>query len=315
MIALIFRRFVVGLITLWAASILVFAGTEVLPGDVATAILGQSQTPESVAALREKLQLDLPAPERYFNWLTNLLQGDLGESLISNRPVAEVIKGWLLNTLILAACTAAIAIPLSFALGLLSAAFPDSTFDRVISISTLMMVSVPEFLTAAILVLVFAVQFNLLPATSHISGDAPFSELLRALVLPMVTLTIASLSHMTRMTRAAILDVMRSPYVEMAVLKGVPKRQIILRHALPNALGPIANVVALVLGYLVSGVVIVEAVFAYPGLGRLLLDSVGYRDMPMVQALAMIFCAFYIGVNLLADIIVLVTNPQVGAQQ
>lgn len=315
MIALIFRRFLVGLITLWAASVLVFAGTEVLPGDVATAILGQSRTPESVAALREKLHLDRPAPERYVIWLGNLLQGDLGESLISGRPVASVIKGWLVNTLILAACTALVAIPLSFALGLISAAYPDSILDRVISISMLMMVSVPEFLIATILILLFAVQFNLLPATSHISGDAPLSDVLRALVLPMATLVFSSLAHMTRMTRAAILDVMRSPYVEMAVLKGVPKRQIILRHALPNALGPIANVIAIVLGYLVSGVVIVEAVFAYPGLGRLILDSVGFRDMPMVQALAMIFCAFYIGVNLLADLVVLVTNPRLREQQ
>lgn len=315
MITLVFRRFFVGLITLWAASVLVFSGTEVLPGDVATAILGQSKTPESVAALREKLQLDRPAPERYVNWLAKLLQGDLGESLISGRPVADVIKGWLVNTLILAACTALVAIPLSFALGLLAAAYPDSTLDRAISISTLMMVSVPEFLTATILILLFAVNFNLLPATSHISGDATFTELLRALVLPMATLTIAALAHMTRMTRAAILDVMRSPYVEMAVLKGVPKRLIIIRHALPNALGPIANVIAIVLGYLVSGVVIVEAVFAYPGLGRLILDSVAYRDMPMVQALAMIFCAFYIGVNLLADIVVLLTNPRLREQQ
>ncbi len=315
MISLISRRFLVGLITLWAASVLVFAGTEVLPGDVATAILGQSRTPESVAALREQLQLDRPAPERYFNWLGNLLQGDLGVSLISGRPVAGVIKGWLVNTLILAACTALVAVPLSFALGLLSAAYPDSTLDRFISISTLMMVSVPEFLTATILILLFAVQFNLLPATSHISGDASTTDLLRALVLPMATLTIAALAHMTRMTRAAILDVMRSPYVEMAVLKGVPKRLIIIRHALPNALGPIANVIAIVLGYLVSGVVIVEAVFSYPGLGRLILDSVGFRDMPMVQALAMIFCAFYIGVNLLADVIVLLTNPRLREQQ
>ncbi len=315
MITLVFRRFLVGLITLWAASVLVFSGTEVLPGDVATAILGQSKTPESVAALREKLQLDRPAPERYVNWLAKLLQGDLGESLISGRPVADVIKGWLVNTLILAACTALVAVPLSFALGLLAAAYPDSTLDRAISISTLMMVSVPEFLTATILILLFAVQFNLLPATSHISGDATFTELLRALVLPMATLTIAALAHMTRMTRAAILDVMRSPYVEMAVLKGVPKRLIIIRHALPNALGPIANVIAIVLGYLVSGVVIVEAVFSYPGLGRLILDSVGFRDMPMVQALAMIFCAFYIGVNLLADVIVLLTNPRLREQQ
>ncbi len=310
MIALLIRRVLAGLLTLLAASVLVFVGTEVLPGDVVTTILGQSKTPESVAALREQLQLDRPAPARYLEWLVNLLQGDLGKSLISGRPVADVIKGWLSNTLILAGITALFAVPISFALGLLSAAYPNSVLDRTISISTLMVVSVPEFLTASILVLWFSIQFNLLPATSHVSGSATTAELARALVLPVATLTIASLAHMTRMTRAAVLDVIRSPYVEMAVLKGVPKRRIILRHALPNALGPIVNVVALVLGYLVSGVVIVEAVFSYPGLGRLILDSVGFRDLPMVQALAMIFCAFYIGVNLLADIVVLLTSPR-----
>lgn len=310
MIALVVRRTLIGLVTLWAASVLVFAGTEVLPGDVVSAVLGQSRTPESVAAIRELLHLDRPAAERYFEWLLGLIQGDLGRSMVSGRLVAEVIQGWLWNTLILAGATAALVVPISFFLGLASAAYPDSLLDRMISISTLVVVSVPEFLTASILVLWFAVNLNWLPATSNTAGSEMTVETVRALVLPVLTLTIASLAHMTRMTRAAILDVVRSPYVEMAILKGVPKWRILMRHALPNAIGPIVNVIALVLGYLVSGVVVVEAVFSYPGLGRLILDSVGYRDLPMVQALAMIFCAFYIGVNLLADIVVLVTNPR-----
>lgn len=312
MIAVLIQRILVGLVTLWAASVLVFAGTEVLPGDVVSAVLGQSRTPESVAAIRELLQLDRPAPERYLEWLLGLLQGDLGRSLISGRLVTEVIQGWLWNTLILAGVTALLVVPISFGLGLVSAAYPNSLLDRAISISTLMVVSVPEFLTASVLVLWFAVNLNLLPATSNVSASASTAELLRALALPVATLTIASLAHMTRMTRAAILDVIRSPYVEMAVLKGVPKWRILMRHALPNAIGPIVNVIALVLGYLVSGVVVVEAVFSYPGLGRLILDSVGFRDLPMVQALAMIFCAFYIGVNLLADLVALVTNPRLN---
>jgi len=169
-------------------------------------------------------------------------------------------------------------------------------------------------LTASVLVMVLAVQFNWLPATSHISAQSSGASVFKALVLPMTTLTIASLAYMTRMTRAAIMDVLRSPYVEMAVLKGVPKGRIILFHALPNALGPIVNVIALVLGYLVSGVVVVEAVFAYPGMGRLLLDSVGLRDFPMIQALAMIFCGFYICVNLLADVLAMLTNPRLGEE-
>ncbi len=314
MILLVVRRLLIGLLTLWAASVLVFAGTELLPGDVATAILGQEKTPEAVEALRAKLGLDRPAPVRYFDWLTGLLRGEMGNSLVSDRPVADIISGWVQNTFILAGFTALIAIPLSLALGMLSAAYPNSLLDRSISVSSLMVVSVPEFLTASVLVIVVAVQMQWLPATSYLSATASGTQLVKALVLPMATLCIASLAYMTRMTRAAILDVLRSPFVEMAVLKGVPKGRIIILHALPNALGPIVNVIALVLGYLVSGVVVVEAVFAYPGMGRLLLDSVGLRDFPMVQALAMIFCGFYIGVNLIADILAILTNPRLGEE-
>ena len=314
MILLLVRRVLIGLLTLWAASVLVFAGTELLPGDVATVMLGQEKTPESVAALREKLGLDKPAPVRYFRWFTGLLSGEMGDSLVSRKPVADIIPGWVKNTFVLAGFTALIAIPLSLMLGMVSAAYPNSLLDRSISITSLMIVSVPEFLTASVLVMVLAVQFNWLPATSHISAQSSGASVFKALVLPMTTLTIASLAYMTRMTRAAIMDVLRSPYVEMAVLKGVPKGRIILFHALPNALGPIVNVVALVLGYLVSGVVVVEAVFAYPGMGRLLLDSVGLRDFPMIQALAMIFCGFYICVNLLADVLAMLTNPRLGEE-
>ena len=314
MILLVVRRLLVGLLTLWAASVLVFAGTELLPGDVATVILGQEKTPEAVAALRAKLGLDKPAPVRYIIWLTGMLQGEMGVSLVSSKPVADVIGGWGKNTFILAGFTAAIAIPLSLILGMLSAAFPNSLLDRSISVSSLMIVSVPEFLTASVLVLFIAVQLQILPATSHLTTGASAAATFKALIMPMATLTIASLAYMTRMTRAAIMDVLRSPYVEMAVLKGVPRGRIILLHALPNALGPIVNVVALVLGYLVSGVVVVEAVFAYPGMGRLLLDSVGLRDFPMVQSLTMLFCGFYIAINLLADILAMLTNPKLGEE-
>ena len=314
MTILIVRRLLIGLLTLWAASVLVYVGTELLPGDSATVILGQEKTPEAVAALRAKLGLDKPAPVRYFNWLTGLLQGEMGNSLVSGKPVSDVISGWVKNTFILAGFTALIAVPLSLFLGMLSAAFPNSLLDRSISITSLMVVSVPEFLTASILVLLIAVNLQWLPATSHLTANATAAATFKALIMPMATLTIASLAYMTRMTRAAILDVLRSPYVEMAVLKGVPRGRIILLHALPNALGPIVNVVALVLGYLVSGVVVVEAVFAYPGMGRLLLDSVGLRDFPMVQALAVLFCGFYIAINLLADILAMLTNPKIGEE-
>lgn len=315
MISILVRRLLLGIVTLWAASVLVFAGTEILPGDVATAILGQSATEETVKAIREELNLDRPAPVRYVEWLSNMLQGEMGNSLSTGRSVASIIPDWLGNTLLLAALTALVAVPISIFLGLISAAYPDGPLDRMISISSLVGVSLPEFFTGSLLVLIFAVIFQLLPAVSSVSEFTSTAQKFRVLILPILTLTIAVLAHMTRMTRAAILEVLRSPYVEMAILKGVPKGRIIMRHALPNALGPIINVIALNLGYLVSGVVIVEAVFAYPGLGRLIIDAVSFRDIPLVQGAAMIFCLFYIGVNLLADLLVLITNPRLRAKE
>jgi peptide/nickel transport system permease protein len=314
MISLVIRRLLFGVLTIWASSVLVFAGTELLPGDVATAILGQNATSETVEALREQLGLDRPPVERYFVWLSNLIRLDLGRSLASERLVVSLVGAWLWNTLKLALVTALVAVPISVTLGLLSATRPDGLFDRSISVSSLVAISVPEFFTASLLVLIFAVTWRVLPAVSYMPEFASTQEIFRAMVLPVVTLTLAVLSHMTRMTRAAILNVLRSSYVEMAILTGVPRSRIILRHALPNALGPIINVIALNLGYMVSGVVVVEAIFAYPGLGRLLIDAVAYRDIPMVQAVAMIFCAFYIVVNLLADLLILITSPRLRAK-
>ncbi|MCF6245895.1 MAG: ABC transporter permease [Desulfobacula sp.] len=304
------RRFLLGIVTLWVASILVFAGTEILPGDVASAILGQSATPETIAAIRQQLRLDRPAPVRYVVWLSHIVRGELGNSLTTGRAVSGIISDSLKNTVVLAALTAFFAVPLSLGLGLLSAAYPDSLLDRGISISSLVGISLPEFFTGTLLVLVFAVTFHLLPAVSVVSEFSSFMHKFRALVLPILTLTLAVLAHMTRMTRAAILDTLGSHYVEMAILKGVPRSRIILRHALPNALGPIINVIAINIGFLASGVVVVESVFAYPGLGRLIIDAVSFRDIPLVQGTAMIFCVFYIGVNLLADLLVLTTNPR-----
>ncbi|MCP4630538.1 MAG: ABC transporter permease [bacterium] len=310
MISLLFRRLVLGIATMWAASVLVFVGTEVLPGDVATAVLGQSATPETVAAIREELNLDRPAAVRYIEWLSGLLRGEMGNSLSTGRSVASIIPDWLGNTLLLALLTALIAVPISLTLGLISAAFPDGPVDRAISVISLVGVSLPEFFTGVLLVLIFAVSLQLLPAVSSVSDFTTTTQHMRVLILPVLTLTISILAHMTRMTRTAILDVLRTTYVEMAILKGVPKKRIIVQHALPNSLGPIINVIAINLGYLISGVVVVEAIFAYPGLGRLVIDAVSFRDIPLVQGAAMIFCAFYIGINLLADLLVLITNPR-----
>jgi len=306
----VLRRLGLGIITLWVVSVLVFAGTEILPGDVAQAILGQSATPEAVEAIRDQLQLDRPAVVRYVDWLTNLLRGDLGISLAANMEISEMISGRFKNTLVLASLTALLAVPLSLAMGLAAAMFPGGRVDRLVTISTLFLLSVPEFFIAATLVLIFAVHLQWLPAITYMTEYESIWQLMESLALPILTLTTSVVAHMSRMTRAAIINVMTSPYIEMAILKGVPRGRIVLRHALFNAVGPVVNVIALNLAYLVSGVVIVETVFAYPGLAKLMVDAVSRRDMPLVQACAMIFCSAYIMFILIADVLAILANPR-----
>ncbi|MGI9303621.1 MAG: ABC transporter permease [Gammaproteobacteria bacterium] len=310
------RRTVVGIATLFVVSILIFIGTSVLPGDVANIILGQMATPESLAALRTTLGLDQPAYARYFFWLGNLLTGDLGISKAGSgagtlgTPISVMIAPRLGNTFQLASVVAAIAIPLSLSLGLLAAMYPGTRLDRFVTFVTLSLISVPEFLVATFLVLVLAVQLHWLPATAYMSGNETGWQLARALAMPTLTLVIVASSQILRMTRATVLNVMSSPYIEMAILKGVPRRRIILRHALLNAIGPIVNVIALNLAYLVSGVVIVETIFAYPGLAKLMIDAVQTRDLPLVQACAMIFCATYVILIFVADMASILSNPR-----
>jgi peptide/nickel transport system permease protein len=309
------KRLALGLLTLWAVSVLVFAGTELLPGDVATAILGQGATPETVAALREQMGLERPAAERYFAWIGNMIQGDMGQSVATGRSIGSIMQDRVYNTFLLAGVTALVSVPLALLLGIVSVIYPEGVLDRSISMSSLVLISLPEYFTGVALIFGFAVTWHLFPAVVYSSQFTSFWQTMRALTLPVITLTVAILAHMVRMTRAAILDVLRSAYVEMALLKGVPKGRIILRHALPNALSPVINVVAINLGYLVSGVVLVEAIFSYPGLGRLLTDSVANRDIPLVQAVAMVFCVVYVLLNLIADILVMVTNPRLRAKK
>jgi peptide/nickel transport system permease protein len=310
MIRLVVRRILLGLATLWVISILVFAGTEILPGDVAAAVLGREATEETLAAMRERLGLDRPAYVRYAEWLGSLLQGDMGVSLSSGMEVSKIVGPRLMNTIWLSLYAALVAVPLAIALGLLSAAYPNGFLDRVISSTTVFAISIPDFVIAVLLVMIFAVELGWLPSmVSRPNWNDPFSMLGKAF-LPMMTLVLTMLAHMIRMTRAAMLDVLKSPYIEMALLKGAPKRTIILRHAMPNTLGPIVNVVALNLGYLISGVVVVEVVFTYPGLGRLMVDAVSYRDVPQIQSVAVIFCAFYVALNVLADLGAIVANPR-----
>ena len=310
MLRLLTRRLLLGLVVMWVVSILVFASTEVLPGDVAQAVLGQGATPEAVANIRERLGLNDPAYVRYFDWLGGLFTGELGQSLASGHDISQMIGERIGNTLRLGGFTALVAVPLSVVLGLIAAVFAGSFLDRSISMGTLCFVAVPEFFVAAFLVFILAVKLRWLPPLSLPREGMSFGDAVRTMALPIATLTLAVMAHMTRMTRTAVLNVMSSAYIEQAILKGNSRVRLIVLHALPNAWAPIVNVIALNLAYLVSGVVIVETIFNYPGLAKLMVEGVSYRDIPLVQALGMIFCATYVGLNLLADVFAIMANPR-----
>jgi peptide/nickel transport system permease protein len=312
LLRLVARRLALGLITLWAVSLLIFAATEILPGDVATAILGQSRTPEAVAAIRASLGLNRPAYIRYGDWLAHFVRGDIGKSLANQRDIAPEIRDRLGNTLFLAGVAACVSVPLSILLGLLAAIRQDSVFDRVVNAVTLATISVPEFFIGYVLIIVFAVKLDWFPSLAMISADMGFWDRLDAVALPAATLVLVVLAHMMRQTRASVLSILASPFIEMAVLKGIPKWRIVLQHALPNALAPIINVVALNLAYLIVGVVVVEVVFVYPGMGQLIVDSVSKRDVPVVQTCGLIFALTYVGLNMIADLLGILSNPRLS---
>jgi peptide/nickel transport system permease protein len=305
------KRLAMGLVTLIAISALIFISLEALPGDTATAILGQQATPEAVAALRKELKLDLPPHIRYIRWLSSFVHGDLGTSLASKRPIAEVIGWRFSNTIFLAASVAVIAFPLALILGMLAALYRDKWFDRLVSISTLSTISFPEFFISYILIALFAVKLEIFPSFSSIDDMMSFWEKIHSIMLPCLTLTLIGLAHTMRMTRAAIINVLASPYIEMAQLKGIKLPRIIVYHAFPNVIAPVLNVIAMALAWLVAGVVIVEVVFAYPGLGKLLVDSVANRDLPVVQSSGLIFACTYVLLNLTADILAMISNPRI----
>ncbi len=310
MLQMTLRRIWVGVATMFVVSVIVFIMTSILPGDVAQIVLGQSATPETLAALRAELGLDMPAYLRYLEWLGDMLTGDLGTSKAGGAAISDLIGGRFGNTMVLAGLVAGISIPISILLGLWAAMHPGSWLDRTVTFGTLATISVPEFFVATLMVLILAVNLQWLPSTALLRDEMTFFELLGGLAMPIITLVIVVSAQMIRMTRAGILNVMNSPYIEMAILKGIPRGRIILRHALFNAIGPIVNVIALNLAYLVSGVVIVETIFSYPGLAKLMIDGVQTRDLPLVQACAMIFCGAYVILILIADIGSIVSNPR-----
>lgn len=307
---LVAQRLALGLLLLFAVSVLIFVGTQILPGDVAQSILGQSATPQALANLRRDLGLNEPALTRYLSWLGGVLHGDLGKALTSGADIADSIGSRLTNTLFLAAVAATIAVPLAIFLGLLAVRYRDRWPDKLISAVTLASISLPEFFIGYVLILFFAVKWGWFPSVATVYESMGFFDRLNVVILPALTLTMVVLAHMMRMTRAAILNVMQSAYIETAELKGLSTFNVIWRHAFPNSIAPIVNVVMLNLAYLVVGVVVVEVVFVYPGMGQYLVDHVSKRDVPVVQACGLIFAAVYIGLNMVADIVAILTNPR-----
>ena len=307
---LVAQRIALGLLLLLAVSVVIFAGTEALPGDVASAILGQSATPEALANLREKLGLNEPALYRYFSWLGGVLTGDLGVALTNGQDIATAIGQRLGNTVFLAACAAVISVPLAILLGLIAARYNGKWPDKLISGITLSTISLPEFVAAYFVIYLLTQLIPIFNPVAMVFPGMGFWEKLQAVALPVIVLVLVVLAHMMRMTRAAILNVMQSAYIETAELKGLGPMQVIWKHAFPNAIAPIVSVVVLNLAYLVVGVVVVEVVFSYNALGQYLVDHVSKRDLPVVQAVGLIFAAVYIGLNILADVVSIVANPR-----
>jgi peptide/nickel transport system permease protein len=304
------QRISLSLLLLLAASLLIFGGTEILPGDVAQSILGQSATPQALANLRTELGLDAPAWSRYLDWLIGILHGDLGTALTNGQDIATAMAGRLSNTLFLAFWAAIISVPLAIILGLIAVRYRGQWPDKVISGITLTSVSVPEFMLGYIAMFFLTVKFQVFPSVATLYDGMTLGQQLNAIAIPVLVLVLVILGHMMRMTRAAILNVMQSAYIETAELKGLRPFSVIARHALPNAIAPVVNVVMLNLAYLVVGVVVVEVVFVFPGMGQYLVDHVTKRDVPVVQACGLVFAAVYIGLNMLADIISILANPR-----
>lgn len=310
MLNLITKRLLYGLVTLFILLTAIFFATALLPGDLAQIVLGREASDEALDAFRRSRGIDQPLYIQYFRWLGGLVQGDLGQSLITGTPISQLAVDRLGNTLFLAAYAAAMAVPVALLLGVLSALYRNSLLDRALNIGTLVSISFPDFFVAYLLILFATILFPVFPSVSTLQPDMDFGDRLYITFLPAFTLSLFVMAHVVRMTRAAIIDILSRDYIEMADLKGMRKARIVVRHALPNAWAPIVNVIAFNLAYLILGVVVVEVVFAYPGLGGLMVDSVARRDIPMVQSACLFFACTYIVINLVADLIAIASNPR-----
>jgi peptide/nickel transport system permease protein len=307
---LIAQRLVMALFTLLLVSFLIYAVLEILPGDVATRILGRDATAQSIAALRERLHLNDPALLRYLRWLGGVLHGDFGESLVSSRRVLEVLAPRVMNTAFLSAYAFLLYIPLATIPALIQAVRRDRPVDHAMSVITLVLLSMPDFLLGTLLLLLFVLAIPVLPAMSTVDQTSDLAEYLRATTLPALTLAIVMAVYAVRMLRDNLIEVLDADYIRMAELRGVPARRLVRRPALPTGLVPRLNVTALNLAYLVGGVVVVEKVFGYPGFGSLLVDSLQLRDFPLIEATILIAAAVYIAANFLADVAAILLNPK-----
>jgi peptide/nickel transport system permease protein len=308
---LILRRLALGLLTLWLVSLLVFAATLALPGDAAQAILGREATPERLAALRDQLNLDEPVVTQYVQWLGGILTGDLGTSAATQEPVGELLSDRVGNSLFLVVISAVVAVPLSILVGVWTAMRRDRPVDHVVSTGSLVLASLPEFVIGIALILLFATEvFHAFPAVSLLGPGEKAWDDPEVVVLPAATLVLAVVPYISRIMRASMVEVLESEYVTMATLKGLPRRTVIWRHAVPNAIVPAIQVTALQLAYLAGGVVVVEFVFSYPGIGAALVEAVGNRDMPVVQAVTMLAAGVYVGLNILADVATILVTPK-----
>lgn len=310
MIFLVIRRVVLALVTLLFISIIIFLGIEALPGDAATAYLGQSATPESLETLREEFGLNAPAHQRYLNWLRDMLRGDLGDSMSRRKPVAEIIGNQFRNTVVLALAAGIVGIPIAIVLGVFTGLTRDRWPDILVSLIAILGMTLPGFVTATVLIYVFSIRLEWFPAIAMVPTDAPVRDILPNIVLPIITLTFIMVAHILRLVRTNMIDVMVSNYVQMARLKGVPAIKIVFQHALPNAMLPSINVIALTLAWLLGGVAVIETVFNYHGIGKLLVNAIGDRDLALVQGIAIILASIYIGINFTADLLALILNPR-----
>ena len=310
MLQMISRRLFLGIITVFLVSVIIFTGVDILPGDACTAFLERDAHGKLLENCRIEQGLNAPAISRYVDWVSGALVGDLGTTLNGQKKIIDLVGFRLRNTLLLASMATLIGVPLALFLGVVAALWRDRAADLTISTFTIGAMSIPEFVLATLLILVFSIWLGWIPGIVLTSYDAPLGEFFPAIFLPVIVLTLVMTAHILRTVRSSVIEAMASDYAQMATLKGVPYWRIVFRHVLPNALLPVINVVALTIAWLLGGVVVIESVFNYPGLGRMMIDSISDRDLPVTQAIALIIASVYVAVNLTADILTMMANPR-----